>query len=295
MTQSASNSSQLPPVDGYVDPDFPNPDGPMDTPIIIYGYTPSFALAVFAAVWFSIFFIVHSAQTIRYRTWWFIPFAVGLGLEVVGYIGRCLSAKKDPYHLIFYIINYFFIVTAPVFMAASVYTILSALIPRLGRQHALLSPRVILWFFITSDAVATVVQVTGAALVGRRASARKDPKPANNVLLAGLAYQVFAMTVFIALTTVFIARGRQAIKKAGILMFITVLSMATLMIYLRTVFRLAEAAEGLWGPLSVHEVHFACLEFAPVALAVLLFAAYHPGRYIGASLHGSEDKPTVVV
>ncbi|CEJ91935.1 hypothetical protein VHEMI07617 [[Torrubiella] hemipterigena] len=153
MTQATSDQ-----VPGYRDPNFPNPDGPMDTPIIIYGYTPSFALAVFAAVWFSAAFVVHCTEAIRYRSWWFIPFTIGLALEVVGYIARCLSSKSDPYNLIYYIINYFFIVTAPVVMSASIYTILSTLINHLGREYSALPPRVILWFFISSDVVATIVQ-----------------------------------------------------------------------------------------------------------------------------------------
>lgn len=53
------------------------------------------------------------------------------------------------------------------------------------------------------------------------------------------------------------------------------------MIYLRTCFRLAETAEGLGGHLYSNEIFFACLEFAPVALAVLLFAIWHPGRCVG--------------
>lgn len=35
-----------PPVQGYVDPNFPNPNGPDDASIIIYGYTPSLVVGV---------------------------------------------------------------------------------------------------------------------------------------------------------------------------------------------------------------------------------------------------------
>lgn len=266
----------------------------MDTPIIIYGYTPSFALALFGAMWFFGLFAVHCAQTMHYRSWWFIPFTVGLALEVVGYIGRILSSKSDPYNLIFYIINYFFIVTAPVVMSASIYAILSTLIPRFGKCYSILSPKVILWIFITSDAVATVAQVTGAALVGRKSAARQDPTVANNILLAGLAYQVFAMTAFIAIAGVFITRAARAIRTEGLSVFSGVFVLATLLIYLRTVFRLAETAQGLFGGLQTHETYFAYLEFAPVALAVLLFAGWHPGRCLGRSPASSLEKPSAL-
>jgi hypothetical protein len=57
--------------------------------------------------------------------------------------------------------QYFFIITSPVFLAADVYTVLSALISRLGNQYCFVQPKVILGFFITSDAVSTIVQIAG--------------------------------------------------------------------------------------------------------------------------------------
>jgi len=277
-----SQPSDRPPIDGYVDPNWPNPNGEWDTPVIIYGYTPAFSLSLFAAIWFSLFFIAHLAQTIRFRSWWFIVFPIGLLFEVVGYVARSLSAKKDPYHLLYFILNYFFIVTAPVFLAAGIYTILSALIPRLGRRYSFLPPKVVLWFFVTSDVIATVTQVAGAALIGVAQSNREDPTTANNILLGGLAYQVFSMGVFVILSATFLLRARAAIKDAKLGIFSIVFAVATILIYLRTTFRLAETAEGLGGNLQSNEIYFACLEFAPVAAAVLLYAIWFPGRCVGA-------------
>ncbi|RAL13546.1 RTA1 domain-containing protein [Aspergillus homomorphus CBS 101889] len=271
---------------GYVDPNFPNPGGKNDTSIIIYGYTPSIALAAFAASWFFVHLVWHTAQTWRLRSWWWATFSVGLVFEIIGYIARSLSAKKDPYHLIYFVLNYFFIVTAPVFLAAGIYTILSALIPVLGRQHALCPPSLILFFFITSDVISTVVQIAGAVLVGVRESRQQDPSVANNILLGGLAYQVFAMTIFIVLAAVFLVRARVAMRDGGYTRFCLVFALATLMVYLRTIFRLAETAEGLLSNLATHEVYFACLEFAPIALVALLFAVWHPGRCIGSKVRG---------
>lgn len=275
---------------GYVDPNWPPPGGPNDAPVIIYGYTPSFALAVLATILFFIFFVVHLFQAIRYRTWYFITFSVGLSFEIVGYIARNLSAKVNPYNLIYFIIQYFFIVTAPVFLSAGIYTILSALIHRLGREHSVLRPKLILWIFITSDAIATITQIAGAALIGVRQSKRQDPTTANNILLAGLAYQVFSIGIFIILTAIFIFRARSKLRVNGLVAFTSAFIVATLLIYLRTCFRLAETAEGLGGDLSTREVFFGTLEFAPVVLAVFLFTVWHPGRCVGRSISGTGEK-----
>jgi len=269
---------------GYVDPNWPSPGGENDTSVIIYGYTPSFALALIAVIIFFLFFLVHIFQVTRYRSWYFVTFSIGLGFEIVGYIARLLSAKKNPYNLIYFILQYFFIVTAPVFLAAGIYTILSALIHRLGRGYSLLNPKLILWIFITSDVIATVTQITGAALIGVRQSNRADPTDANNILLGGLAYQVFSIGIFIILSGAFIFRARHKIKKNGLTTFVVVFAAATLLIYLRTVFRLAETAQGLGGGLSTKEVYFGVLEFAPVVLAVLLLTIWHPGRCVGSKV-----------
>lgn len=264
--------------------------GPNDAPVIIYGYTPSFALALLGVILFFLFSIVHIFQLFKHKSWYFTTFAVGLVFEIVGYVARTLSAKKNPYNLIYFIIQYFFVVTAPVFMSAAIYTILSSLINRLGREKSVLSPRIILWFFITSDVIATVTQIAGAALIGVRQSRREDPTSANHILLGGLAYQVFSIGSFIILTGIFLWRTRKQVKDAGLTIFIAAFSFATLMVYLRTVFRLAETAEGLGGDLSTNEVYFGTLEFMPVVLAVTLFTIWHPGRCVGSRIATDDGK-----
>lgn len=58
------------------------------------------------------------------------------------------------------------------------------------------------------------------------------------------------------------------------------LASASLLIYLRTIFRLAETSQGVFGYLSTHQVFFGVLEFAPVVLAVWILAVWHPGRWL---------------
>jgi len=255
-------------------------------------------------------------------------------MEIVGYVARTLSASKsiaircsttiltrkptevDPYNVIFFVLQYFFIVVAPVFFSASIYTILSVLINHLpqGRQISPLPPKVILGIFISCDVVATVVQIVGAALVGSAESNRKDPRPANHTLLGGLAFQVFTFLIFLIITHIFLYRARKYIscntvarikalraeatsttansdvedaaataatnEAIGVIGwdFLWAFNIATLAIYLRTCFRLAETAQGLQEFLMTHEVFFGCLEFAPVVIAVFAFNGWHPGR-----------------
>jgi surface polysaccharide O-acyltransferase-like enzyme len=103
-------------------------------------------------------------------------------------------------------------------------------------------------------------------------------------LLAGLAYQVCAMSFFVILMGIFQLRAQSAIKEHGYRSFCCVFSISTIMVYSVTIFRLAETAEGLGGRLSSNEIFFACLEFAPISIVVLLLDIWHLGRCLGAKV-----------
>ncbi|KAF2213965.1 hypothetical protein CERZMDRAFT_95991 [Cercospora zeae-maydis SCOH1-5] len=266
-------------VQGYVDPNFSNPMGPNDATIIIYGYTHALAVGVLGVVLFFLAAVAHLYLLVRHRTWYFTPMVVGTIMEIIGYTFRLLSSQQDPYSVPWFVVQYFFIVVAPVLFSAAIYTIVSVMINIYGRKFAPLPPKAVLGIFITCDVVATIVQVAGAALVGVAYSNQKDPTTPNNILLAGLAFQVFSFAVFLIILTWTLVKARKSsenINKG----FVVGVTIATLAVYLRTIFRLAETAEGLMESLSTHEVYFGCLEFAPIVVAVFIFTYWHPGRWL---------------
>jgi hypothetical protein len=122
--------------------------------------------------------------------------AFGTAMEIVGYVFRILASQVDPYSVINFVIQYFFIVVAPVFLSAAIYAIISVMVNRVGREYAPLPPKVILWVFVACDIIATVVQVTGSALIGAAESNRKDPNPGNHILIAGLSFQSWLQSMF---------------------------------------------------------------------------------------------------
>ncbi|PPJ56726.1 hypothetical protein CBER1_08664 [Cercospora berteroae] len=266
-------------VQGYVDPNFPNPMGPNDATIVIYGYTPALAVGVLGVALFFTAAVAHLYLLVRHRTWYFTPMLVGTIMEIVGYTFRLLSSQQNPYSVPYFVVQYFFIVVAPVLFSAAIYTIVSVMINIYGREFAPLPPKAVLGIFITCDVVATIVQVAGAALVGVAYSNQRDPTTPNNILLAGLAFQVFSFAVFLVILAWTLVKARKSPERIDI-GFVVGLVIATLAVYLRTVFRLAETAEGLMATLSTHEVYFGCLEFAPIVVAVFVFTYWHPGRWL---------------
>ncbi|CZR59173.1 related to YER185w, Rta1p [Phialocephala subalpina] len=282
---------QLPKGGGFIDPNLPNPHGPGDARIIIYGYTPNLTLCILAIILFTLAFFAHLYQTLRYRLWSFIPLTVACLLETIGYIFRTLSSQKDPYRISYFVVEYFLIVTAPVLISASIYVCLTKIIAW-AEPHGLrfgdgsrwcLRKRGILWFFISVDVFTTILQVTGAAMIGSKTSKQEDPTTANNILLAGLAIQSFAFLIFLFLLslTIFSILKDKEMKdelRRKRSPFLGVL-IASGLVFLRTVFRLVETSEGVFGYLSTHEAFFGSLEFAPVVVAVGLLGIWFPGRW----------------
>ena len=188
------------------------------------------------------------------------------------------------------------IVVAPVFISAGIYFSINRLIAWANSiggfdaasekkyQRWWLSPKLILWGFITADALTTIMQIAGAAMVGSSESNSKSPDTGNNILLAGLAIQTASFAVFLVILLLFrISLGKDAGVRSNSRSkdaFILAVAVASLLVYLRTVFRLAETAQGIFGSVSTNEKFFGSLEFAPVVLAVWILAIWHPGRWL---------------
>lgn len=284
-----------------VNPVRPIPDG--EAPISIFGYIPNRAFAIVALVTFCVAVLVHTYYLVRVRgTRTFQALmAFGALCEVVGYAAR-LSASKNPFIVVKFVIQYFFsnlilpsvvrdehradtqtnplaVVVSPVFFQAAFYIALADALRLLeggGRTLLGFNPKILVAVMITADVVTTIVQICGAALIGvAESSTYRDGKSstvtsdqANDILLAGLSLQVSCLRnslepacnaadtvaehlqtasflAFLILLAVCISRSRKtsiAARLPG--RFTAILFLASLLVFLRTTFRLAETAEG---------------------------------------------------
>ncbi len=111
--------------------------------------------------------------------------------------------------------------------------------------------------FVVFDVVTTVIQIVGAALIGTAESNNTSPETANNILLAGLAIQVASFAVFLVLLAVCILRILQKrgsgtwAHSATAAKLLSVLVVTSLLVELRTIFRLIETAQGGF-PVQAH-------------------------------------------
>lgn len=268
-------------------PQNPNQNPPYsESAVAIYGYIPSRALATIALITFGLSLLNHVVHMIRLRgTRTFQGlFVFGCACEIVGYANR-LFAHYHPFVINYYIVQYFFIVVSPVFFQGAFYTALGIALRRLDHHGSTLlrfEPRILVAAMIISDVVTTIIQVVGAALIGVAEAARYSESrtsslssgQANDILLAGLAIQTASFLAFLILLAMCIYRSHTTFTAAHLpRQFSTTLFIASLLVFLRTTFRLAETGQGVFGYASRTEALFGCLEYLPVILAVAIFAA----------------------
>jgi RTA1 like protein len=122
----------------------------------------------------------------------------------------------------------------------------------------------------------------------------KSAASGNHIMLAGLCFQVFTLLIFIILSLDFAfttlrrihtigktealdqshAKLRNSFKFKG---FLLALAFATLCIFTRSVYRVAELSEGWNGHLINTQKYFIGLEGAIVAAGILSLNLFHPG------------------
>ncbi|KAK8869655.1 hypothetical protein IAR55_000223 [Kwoniella newhampshirensis] len=286
----------------YRGPINPNPKDD-EARIVIYGYVPSLALGLVGIITFMLVLCVHTFWLVRKKKTrtFHILVLIGALMEVGGYAAR-LASHKRPFVVGSFIAQYFLIVVAPVLFTAAIYLSLTLAVNNLPGAGRLLviSPRKVLAFFVTADVLTTILQIIGAALIGSSESARVSgkhsfiaPEQANNILLAGLAIQCFSFLCFLAILTIAIARSirqRTTLQMGNEDLYgdlknlLWLILVTSILILLRTIFRLAETAQGFFGYASTHESLFGTLEYLPVILALTIWAVAPPGRFLADTM-----------
>ncbi|KAL8890481.1 MAG: hypothetical protein Q9192_005865 [Flavoplaca navasiana] len=216
-------------------------------------YVPSLAGNAFFLALYALILILQIAAGIKWRTWSFTGCMIGGPvLEIIGYAARIQihynPFTSDPF--LMYIVT---ITIAPCFFAAAIYLSLSRIILTYGSHLARFKPRTYTIIFICCDIFSLVLQAVGGGIADT-AETESLSDIGINIMIAGLVFQVVSLTS---------------------------LSIATLCIYIRSIFRVAELQEGFNGHLANDEVTFMILEGAMVAIASIALTLPHPGMVFG--------------
>ena len=206
------------------------------------------------------------------------------------------------------------------------YLTLARIIRHYGVHNSLISPRTYTLIFLTADVVALILQSVGGG-IANNAKTKEESNKGVNVMIGGLAFQVFSMTIFMLICCIFFLNVRkdnirqkatnwaagkvdppsQHVKGyttfvAGTYLFpststprLTLLAFAVafLFILVRSCFRVAELSHGFNGKLANQEIPFMILEGGMMLAATVLMTLFHPGRYMKAEWKKSKGEAEV--
>ncbi|KAF5877700.1 putative rta1 domain protein [Botrytis fragariae] len=254
-----------------------------------------FYLGIFAAL-----LMIHIIQLWRWKAWSFsCCILLGLVLGVVGYFGR-VQMHYDPFAsnpFLICVFQYLICVTiAPVFFTASIYITYSRVLLHFGPHLSRFSPKAISVTFMAADWIALILQAAGGAITDTAAT-EAGMKSGTDILVAGLSFQVFGLILFmmVAVEYSFKVRGERTRRQAAswaageskmgaserkMRYLCYGLTVATVLILIRSIFRVAELAKGFQSKLANEEIPFMILESAVMISATTIMTIFHPGLII---------------
>ncbi|KAJ7743906.1 RTA1-domain-containing protein [Mycena maculata] len=259
-----------------------------------YGYIPHEYAAIIFVVLFGFSTALHVGQAIYYRMWWLFLTAVLCGLgELVGWSGRLWSSFSPSFSNPF-MMQITSTIISPTPLIAVNFILLSWIVTRLGSCYSRLTP---IWYtiiFVSCDIVALVIQGAGGGI----ASAADTVSGTNlgaHIMLAGIVFQFIAIIVYSTLAVEFlwryskdlpVPRVQGTVSDRGLLdpklkTMIAALAFSTLVLFIRSIYRIIELATGWNGRIIHTEVYFNVLDGGMVVLAIFTINFAHPGRLLG--------------
>lgn len=148
---------------------------------------------------------------------------------------------------------------------------------------------------MTSDFISLVLQGTGGGLAAT-ADDYSGSETGRAIMVAGVVFQVVSLLIFMGLWLEFVFRLRRTSESAKDERFVELrdtkkftwfqyaLGAAVVLIFIRSVYRVAELQQGFNGPIANDEVSFMILEGPMIFLAVLAMTVLHPGIAFGGKL-----------
>ncbi|KAJ5776603.1 uncharacterized protein N7511_001614 [Penicillium nucicola] len=253
----------------------------------LYHYNPSAGAAVPFAAIFALSSALHIWQLARNRSWYFIPFVLGGLFEALGYVARYLSAKQTPnWTTKPYIAQSLMLLLAPAFFAASIYMILGRIIRLLnGASCSLVRPSWLTKIFVTGDVLSFFIQSGGGGLLAT-AKDKSKVNLGNNMIVVGLFVQIVFFGFFIVVSLVFHRRmlktPMHAVGDSTIpwSRYMKILYIASTLVMIRSVYRVAEYVQGTDGYLQSKEVFIYVFDAALMLICCMLFNVFHPSKLL---------------
>lgn len=270
------------------------------------GNYPSLGGNTALLVVYSVFLAMQVISGVFYHQWWFLTcWSCGLILEIIGYAGRVWSSQNITNFNAF-VMQLVCLTLAPCFMMAGIYYVIAQLALVYGTNFSFLKPMQYSLIFITCDIISIVLQAAGGGVAAGSLSVYESTEDGTHIMVAGLAFQVFTIAVFLMLWLYFFWNVYKSYKTHGdsefnpefahirerklLIPFIFIVTFAVVLVLVRSIYRLIELADGWSSKLAVKEIYFMILEALMISLASCVISVISPGVAYGRHSHIYIDK-----
>ncbi|OKL58476.1 hypothetical protein UA08_06353 [Talaromyces atroroseus] len=228
----------------------------------LYDYDPSEAAAICFAIAFAVATLFHLYRMIRTRTWYFTSFVIGGLFEVVGYAARAYNATQTPnWGVGPYVMQSLLLLLAPALLSASIYMILGRIIRLVnGGSRSLIRPSWLTKIFVTGDVLSFFIQSGGGGMLAQ-AKSQNTINMGNHIIVLGLIVQLLFFGFFMIVSMIFHRRITASPTDLSLTIdapwsrYMGVLYTASVLIMVRSVYRVVEYVQGTTGTLQEHEAY----------------------------------------
>ncbi|OOQ88685.1 RTA1 like protein [Penicillium brasilianum] len=274
-----------------------------DKNYVLYHYTPSLPCAILLAVLFALTTVFHLYQRIKAHSKYFNPFIVGGIFQIIGYGARAGSHFYMD-STILYAIQSLLILLAPTLYAASIYMVLGRIIAFLRGENLSYIP--IEWMtkvFVAGDVLSFILQAAGGGIM--TSGSENTVKIGQWVIVAGLCVQLIFFGAFVITSLIFhikimrqptIESERSMNKGTSIwprdwrgLLFACY--SASVLILIRSVYRLIEFVQGNNGYIISHEVFLYVFDAAMMFSVMVVMNVLHPSFVLNKKMETHIPQP----
>lgn len=183
-----------------------------------YGYAPSQGASIAFIAVFGLCTILQLIQGTRYRTHtWMLALVCGTALEVAGYVGRFLM-HSNVFDNDYFLLQLVAIIIAPSFLVGALDLIPKHLAQTFGPEASPLRPALYVWIFVSIDVLGLLLQAIGGGLASSGSGPEGNESlldSGNDLLVAGIAVQIFQLVALGAATAVLCTRLAKRARRQG--------------------------------------------------------------------------------
>ncbi|KAJ2690204.1 hypothetical protein IWW39_000885 [Coemansia spiralis] len=225
--------------------------------------------------------LVYQTKRARAARWMYILVGTAIA-ESIGYILRTVCISHISLGL--YISMMLFLLLPPNALALFNYKVVGEIARQsnVGAKQFYLRPKFITWFFFASDVFSFMLQSTGGSMMAQDGLENTG----KWICVVGLAIQLGFLAAFVVVATIIgrdpkyivLCGPRQASEAAAKSRVMWTIHLTTALLYVRSIYRLAEMIDGYGGKLYSAEWAFYVFDFAAILLMFILYIVFFVGH-----------------